>query len=44
MWIFYHDTVSNSGPAISDLTLFVAVVLTTAVIILAPSYYENKNK
>ena len=28
----------------SDLTFFIVIVLATALVVLAPSYFERKNK
>ncbi len=45
MWMFYHDIVSHvSDTPVAPAALFAVVVLLTGVIILAPSYFERRQK
>ena len=45
MWVFYHDVTSaavTSAP--SETGVFIAMGIITAVVIMAPSFFEKRRK
>jgi hypothetical protein len=44
MWVFYHDVAANATPASNSSMTFAIVVLITGLIVLAPSYFERRQK
>lgn len=45
MWVYYYDVAAASAQATtSTSSIFVGLVLITGLIILAPSYFEKRNK
>tara|TARA_R100000008_G_C3479763_1_gene113248 strand:- start:223 stop:390 length:168 start_codon:yes stop_codon:yes gene_type:complete len=44
VWTFYHDVVSTSSEMPSEAVFFFVFTLLIGMIILAPSFFEKRNK
>ena len=45
MWVFYHDVTQGVAAHVpSDATVFVALGVVAAAIIMAPSFFEKMRK
>ena len=44
MWVFYHDITTSTQSSPNSVTGFVGLTLLTALIVLAPTYFDKNRK
>jgi len=45
MWVFYHNVATADSTHVSiDSITFVAIIAAIGLVVLAPSYFERKDK